>query len=49
MSYLVLEEIRDERILTLKNAVLWFVAPLTAVTLAVSVARELRARRASQS
>lgn len=49
VSYLVLEEFRDGRILTLKNAVIWFVAPLTIVTLAVSVGHELRSRRRPQS
>jgi hypothetical protein len=29
---MVLEEIHDERMLTLQNAVLWLIAPLTIVT-----------------
>jgi cation:H+ antiporter len=47
LSYLVLEELRDTRMLTLENAVLWFVGPLTVLTLAVSVSRELRSRKAA--
>lgn len=42
LASLVLEEIRDERVLTLHNAVLWLIAPLTIVTIAVSVWREFR-------
>jgi hypothetical protein len=38
----VLEEIQDERVLTFQNAVVWFVAPLAIVTVAVSVWREFR-------
>ncbi len=45
LAYLILEELRDERVLTLQNAVLWFVAPLTVLTLTVSVSRELRSKR----
>lgn len=45
VAYLVLEELKDVRVFTLRNAVLWFVAPLTIVTLAASVYREYRARR----
>jgi cation:H+ antiporter len=44
-TYLVLEEVGDSRLLTFRNAVLGFVAPLTVLTLAVSVTREVRARR----
>jgi hypothetical protein len=32
----------DERVLTLQNAVVWFIAPLAIVTVAVSVWREFR-------
>jgi len=39
---LVLEELRDERVLTLQNAFLWFIAPLALMTIAFSVWREFR-------
>ena len=42
LANLVLEEIQDERVLTLQNAVVWFIAPLAIVTVAVSVWREFR-------
>ena len=42
LAFLVLEESYDERVLTLKHAVLWWVAPLTIVTIVVSVWREIR-------
>jgi cation:H+ antiporter len=42
LANLVLEEIQDERVLTLQNAVVWFIAPLAVVTVAVSVWREFR-------
>jgi cation:H+ antiporter len=45
LTYLVLEELRHKELMTLKNSILWFVAPLTVVTLSVSVIRELRRRR----
>jgi cation:H+ antiporter len=45
LTYLVLEELKDSHLMTLQNAVLWFVAPLTVVTLAVSVIHEVRTRR----
>lgn len=44
-THLVVEELGHVRLLTLHNAVLWFVAPLTIVTLVVSVRDELRTRR----
>ncbi len=45
MTYLVLEEVRNTHLLTLRTSILWFVAPLTVVTLSVSVIHELRTRR----
>jgi len=42
LANLVLEEIQDERVLTFQNAVVWFIAPLAIVTVAVSVWREFR-------
>ena len=45
LTYLVLGELKDARLLTLRHALLWYVAPLTAVTLAVSVGQEIRSRR----
>jgi hypothetical protein len=45
LTYLVLEEIRHKELMTLKNSILWFVVPLTVVTLVISVLHELRARR----
>ena len=45
LTYLVLEEVRHKELMTLKNSILWFVVPLTVVTLAISVIHELRARR----
>ena len=42
LAHLVLEDIQDERVLTLQNAVVWFIAPLAVVTVAVSVWREFR-------
>ena len=42
LANLVLEEIQNERVLTLQNAVVWFIAPLAIVTVAVSVWREFR-------
>jgi cation:H+ antiporter len=42
LANLVLEEIQDERVLTLQNAVVWFIAPLAIVTVAVSAWREFR-------
>jgi len=47
VGYLVLEELKHERLMTLKNAVLWFVAPLTLVAIATSVVREIRSRSAT--
>lgn len=44
VAYLVLDETRHRGILTLKNSVLWFVGPLTVVTLAVSVVHDVRRR-----
>jgi cation:H+ antiporter len=44
LTYLVLGELKDARLLTLRHAVIWYVAPLTAVTLGVSVASEIRSR-----
>jgi cation:H+ antiporter len=45
VAYLVLDELKDARVLTLRQALQWFVAPLTVVTLAVSVGQEFRSRR----
>jgi len=45
LTYLVLSELKDARILTLRQALIWYVAPLTVVTLAVSVTQEIRSRR----
>ena len=45
LAYLVLEELRHSHLLTLRNSLLWFVAPLTGITLAVSVIHELLRRR----
>jgi cation:H+ antiporter len=45
IAYLLLEELRHVHLLTLRNSILWFVAPLTVVTLVVSVYREIRSRR----
>lgn len=45
VAYLILDELQDARLLTLRAAVLWIVAPLTVVTVAVSVGQELRQRR----
>jgi cation:H+ antiporter len=44
ITYLVLEELHDERVLTLQNAVIWFIAPMAAVTVVVSVWREYKTR-----
>jgi uncharacterized membrane protein required for colicin V production len=47
LANLLLEEIQDERVLTLQNAVVWFIAPLAIVTVAVSVWREFRKPKAA--
>jgi cation:H+ antiporter len=44
LTWLVLDELEDLRLLTLRQAMLWFVLPLTVVTLAISVAQEVRRR-----
>ncbi|RPH47147.1 MAG: hypothetical protein EHM91_06370 [Planctomycetota bacterium] len=44
LAYLVFEELRHSHLMTLRNSLLWFVAPLTVVTLVVSVIHELRVR-----
>lgn len=46
LAYLIMEEIHDARIMTLQHAVLWFIAPLTVLTLTVSAWRELKKRKA---
>jgi cation:H+ antiporter len=45
VAYLLLDELKDARLLTLRQAMTWFVAPLTVVTVAVSVGQEVRQRR----
>jgi cation:H+ antiporter len=49
LTYLVLEELKDRHLMTLQNAILWFVAPLTVITLAVSVIHQVRTRRRGSS
>jgi cation:H+ antiporter len=49
MAYLILEETGDTRILTLRNAIVWFVAPLTVLTLFISVYREIKGRAGERS
>jgi cation:H+ antiporter len=48
LANLVLEEIQDERVLTLQTTAVWFVAPLATVTVAASVWREFRGTTAAR-
>jgi len=44
VAWLLLDELKDVRLLSLRQALMWFVAPLTIVTLAVSVGHEIGRR-----
>ncbi|HZF31403.1 MAG TPA: calcium/sodium antiporter [Gammaproteobacteria bacterium] len=49
LTWLILDGLRDPRILGLQRLVLWFVGPLTVLTLAVSVYGEVRRRRSASA